>query len=1178
MPLKSLYATIIGIDAYPQNPLYGCTKDALDIDLFLRQWCDQQQDKLQYKPAYFLSPGKVGKQRLDKYTNDRKITIDYKDADFANISSEAFQHLKSANDGDYCFFYYSGHGSQTEAPEEFQYLKSDRMNETMVCVDSRDPAKPEARDLIDKEIAYLLWDALKGKKLHCLIVMDSCHSGNNTRSFTDGIQYRFIGSARNKIPLDKYIGYDKDNSFYTRQGGNMSFPIADYVHLAAALDFEKAQESAEGGLFTSKLVEVLRSGATAKSYRDLMQQVVVAVHNRNSAQTPVAFSADDRNLDNGFLQQERLAFKPIYEVRFDINDAVWKLHAGAMDGLPSSDSGGVSTIKITGEAKEVKIEKVYADFSILDESDMKSFDKTREDYQALISAQAGKKITIGLSKGLLADQPKLQLLKNAYEKIKPLYFEIIFEQKELAPSYLVQLTEENNFVLTGADNDVPLFRRENDAESFLNNTESVGKWISTSEVFSENSDFRKEDFVITVEKIEGQALKLQNIDLVKGVISEIKAEEELVLSYRDNKQPAFRLNISIAPGSNIDTCFVAALYLDSKYGIEHNLIPARTSLKKSGSPVYFRTIIQNHETKTLPVYIDDKYKLYNINEISAFIKIFASDQPMNLERFRQESLELDDKVPKLRGDFRLDPEDDNIVKEASWNVFTHKVRIIGPAKERELQAGTVAEFSAFSVTVPEGIRAKAVAITGDDLQQKLRSTSMRSADGEADELKHRVFPPDDLFGDALVDDNPFAKGLNSSANNGIVMLEIFPSDGKNLVLADGETIEIAINKPKVQTRSAEDQDFEETVIPYGFDENSGLWYPLGYCDEDGVIHIQQIPEPGPGIISQTTVPLTRSLGGSVKMFFKKIFRRKERLNKLVLYGFNADGSWKELSKEPSAMKPLLEQSPDGKAVLVIHGLTGDTRHIAGSLKELAGFDKLTDFVLTYDYENLATPIKDAAVSLGKDLKEVGFGEAGIPSLTILAHSQGGLVTRWLVEKENGNQYVKKMILVGVSSAGSELAKLGSALLALLTHALNGPPVMKLAITGLSFVLKKMKLDPGRTLKDTKPGSDFIIDLSKNSIPAGVDYAVIGGDISLLNGYDGDDPFLKRLKKALMRDIVFPGIIGIVYQGKKTDIAVTLDSMQSIHGFDPAAMKVVASNHLSYFREKLIQNELLELLK
>ena len=33
-----------------------------------------------------------------------------------------------------------------------------------------------------------------------------------------------------------------------------------------------------------------------------------------------------------------------------------------------------------------------------------------------------------------------------------------------------------------------------------------------------------------------------------------------------------------------------------------------------------------------------------------------------------------------------------------------------------------------------------------------------------------------------------------------------------------------------------------------------------------------------------------------------------------------------------------------------------------------------------------------------------------------------------------------------------------------------------------------------------------------------------------------------------------------------------------YGFDPAKMRVVASNHLSYFREKLIQNELLELLK
>lgn len=1181
MPSKTLYATIIGIDNYPQTPLYGCTRDALNIDLFLRQWCEQQKRKLIYDPAYFLSPGKVGEARLEKYKSERNYKIDYQQASFENITTKAFAHLKSAKEGDYCLLYYSGHGSQTDAPEEFQYAKSDRKNETLVCVDSRDAKNPDARDLIDKEIAFLLWDALKDKKVHCLIIMDSCHSGNNTRSFTEGVQYRHIGSSRNKIPLEKYLGYDTHQSFYKKEGGQVSFPIADYVHLAAALDFEKAQESEDGGLFTSKLVEVLRSGGTAKSYRDLMQQVVIAVHNRNVAQTPVAFSADDKNLDLGFLQQDRIAFRPVYEVRFDISNALWKLYAGSMDGLSSDGTTGATTIRIAGSEKEIPVIKVYADFSILDETQMSGFDKTKEDYQAVLASTAAKKLKVGISKGLAKENALLNALKEAAKKIKPIFLDVAFDSGNGVPDYLIQVTDENYFVLTAADGAVPLFRREKDAFSFLNNTESVAKWINTSDLFNENSIYRKEDFVFKIEKIEGQTLKLQTLDLVKGTEQDVKPEEEIVLSYRDGKQPAFRFSISIAADSNLQKCFIGALYLDSKYGISHELIPAGTSLLKGGTPVYLKTILNNFETKTLPLVIDKNYRNYNINEITAFLKIFVSDNPLNLEKFNQEALELDDAVSKkFRGSdqFQIDPSQDSVVKEAEWNVFTNRIRIVGPAKEKNLEATEVADFTAFQVTVPEGISAKAVAVTGDDLQKKIQSTSMRSADSEADQLKYEVIPPDYIWGDTLVDETPFASGLNPSSNNGIVMLEILPPGDQPVKIPEGKEIEIKITPPAAKTRSAESTDLEETIIPFGFDDEAGIWFPLGYCDENGTIHIQELPPPTAGRISDTTAPLTRSLGSSIKMFFKKIFRRNDRLNTLALYSFNDNGSWKERTQDPTEMNAILKKKPNAKAALLIHGLTGDTRHIVTSLKDMKDLDSMLDYVLAFDYENLSTPVTDVAASLRRDLETAGFGTTGAPSLTIIAHSQGGMVARWLVEKENGNRYVKKLILVGVANAGSELAKLGSGLLALITHALNGPPVVKMVITGLSFVLKKLKLDPGRTLKDTEPNSDFITELRTHPMADSVEYSLIGGDISLLNNYNGDDPFFQRVKKALLKELVFPGIIGLVYHGKKTDIAVTLESMQAINGYDKTKLTVVASNHLSYFREQLIQKELKELLQ
>jgi len=41
MPQKNLFTTLIGINAYPKNPLNGCVHDVLEMDVFLRKLCQQ---------------------------------------------------------------------------------------------------------------------------------------------------------------------------------------------------------------------------------------------------------------------------------------------------------------------------------------------------------------------------------------------------------------------------------------------------------------------------------------------------------------------------------------------------------------------------------------------------------------------------------------------------------------------------------------------------------------------------------------------------------------------------------------------------------------------------------------------------------------------------------------------------------------------------------------------------------------------------------------------------------------------------------------------------------------------------------------------------------------------------------------------------------------------------------
>ena len=72
MPTRNLFATFIGINAYPQNPLSGCIKDVLNMDLFLREY-KAQQDGLAYEPLYFLAPRANDKELIEEHFASNNI-------------------------------------------------------------------------------------------------------------------------------------------------------------------------------------------------------------------------------------------------------------------------------------------------------------------------------------------------------------------------------------------------------------------------------------------------------------------------------------------------------------------------------------------------------------------------------------------------------------------------------------------------------------------------------------------------------------------------------------------------------------------------------------------------------------------------------------------------------------------------------------------------------------------------------------------------------------------------------------------------------------------------------------------------------------------------------------------------------------------------------------------------
>ncbi|WP_373553251.1 caspase family protein [Haliscomenobacter sp.] len=1200
---KKLYASFIGINAYQSNKLYACIHDVLNLDRFLRKFCAQQPiDTIEYHPAYWLAPHDKGFDQNDLNTHQEQFPDFEPDAlplpTYANIKGQIngpFAHLKQAQAGDICLLFYSGHGSSIEAPQEFWGDKSNRRNETMVCVDSR--TNPEARDLIDKEMAYLIWDALhdpedkaKFKDVHCLVIMDCCHSGSNFRDDEIDprkIRFRHETASKSQVRYDQYLGKE-EGFFELNHEGRAEFAIAPYVHLAAARDDEKAQETFDGGLFTSCLMRQLQAGGTSRTYRDLMSNLAIEVRNRSDKQNPVAFAFAEKDLDQQFLSREITPYRATYPVNF-INGE-WILSAGKIDGLVASGASGDTLVQIPGVEELVKVVVVRNDQSVLDGAPLMSLNQN-EGYEAVLKRLANSPLRVGLSAGLRQASKECAELQAAYEIEPPLFYTIDFLAEEEVDDYVIRLTIEGEYVLTKNNSSIPLFKRSNNPFVFLRYVDSVGKWVGASVLKNESAQFSAADFLFTLEKIEGEAFGT-NPDAVPGEKIGVHGSlpEELVCRYKNGRQPAFRLSIAINPTSNLTECYLGVLYLRSLFGIKIDFIDLdQNKLVKDKESLFLKLKTKDNRLyKTIPFVINKAYEKFNINEITAYLKIFVAVDPQSLalQRFQQADLPLDENIPNYRGDKSGDDgelgfEGDSLGEQRDWTVFTMKIRVVGPNKEQQVQQGTT-DFTAFTLKAPEGFQAIAYALTGDDQQHKLKKINrLKGVDRATDAMVDLVTPPERLFCDVLTSRNPFPAGLSSASDNGVQILELRPTQGSDNFprLQEGQKLTIVPKGQSVRQRSMDDADeaLLETTLPYGYDEKSGLFYPLGYGDEQGNIYIEKLPPPSDGLI-EGDKPLTKGIGQSIKLYFKKVFTRKP-VEVLRLHWQDVEGNWQS-EANASEIQFKLKDQINAKIVLAIHGITGDTNWMLAGLQELHTQGSRMDFILTYDYESLATPIENTAKKLFQRLTEAGFGEANSPKLTIVAHSMGGLITRHMLEiDQKGEDFIQHLIMMGTPNDGSEVAGLREQVFGLITDALNVGGVMKLAISGLSYVLSQFGANATETLAQLTPGSPVLKALKRTEkMPTQVRYSLIAGNISKITEAEAaGNPFLERLVDQIKGKAVYPVLSKFVFNDNQHDMAVTIDSMVAVPGFERGKRIEVCCDHVGYFDAEECLKQLKDLL-
>lgn len=312
----NIYALLVGIDEYIGSvaPLQGCVNDIIAVKEYLE-----------------------GRVSTDGYQLHLRTLLN-QDATRQAIIDSFRQHLCQATSEDVVLFYFAGHGSQEDAPEEFWVLEPDRVDETLVCYDSR---LAGSWDLADKELAKLIGEVAE-KNPHITVIMDCCHSGSGTRGDLEvETAVRKAPIDRRKRPLDSFIFSlaDQLSASHSPKENPTGWTLArgKHIFLAACRDSELAKEyNGDGqrrGAFSYFLLDSLKKANGSLSYRDLFKRANALVRSKVTAQSPQIEATVLSDLDQPFLGGAIAQRTPYFTVCHHKHHD-WIIDGGAVHGIP----------------------------------------------------------------------------------------------------------------------------------------------------------------------------------------------------------------------------------------------------------------------------------------------------------------------------------------------------------------------------------------------------------------------------------------------------------------------------------------------------------------------------------------------------------------------------------------------------------------------------------------------------------------------------------------------------------------------------------------------------------------------------------------------------------------------------------------------------------------------------
>ncbi|AVH63882.1 caspase family protein [Nostoc sp. 'Peltigera membranacea cyanobiont' N6] len=1131
---RKIYVLLVGIDNYPdpKHRLDGCVNDITAITEYLNERFDPQEYQL-----HLL--------KLQDEQATREAIIN----GFRN-------HLCQAQKDDVVLFYYSGHGSQELAPKEFWHIEPDHLDETLVCHDSR---TENGWDLADKELAKLIAEVAE-KEPHITIIMDCCHSGSGTKDPMQEAKERRFPADKRERPLDSFIfkledlekltdSRDRDPEKYPT---GWKIPKGRHVLLAACRDYETAKEypGKFRGYFSYYLLDTLTKTNGKLTYRDLFARTNAIVRSEGREQSPQLEVNHPQDSDKLFLDGAIAEVAPYFIVNHDKTSG-WVIEGGVVHGVQPPKNGETTLFALfkfdannddlRDPSKSVGTAKVTQVLPTKSKIDIEGVENLATDstFKAVVTSLPLPPLGVSIEGDEAGVNLACEQLNKAGLNGKPSAY--VRESQEIGNADLRLLCYNDQYVIARPTDEHPIVAQidgytPDNAEKAIKRLEHIARWTTIAQL--KNT----------------AATQIKTGDVKMELIfkdEDLSQSQQMRLQYKSKdgkwQPPEFKLKLT---NTTKKPFYCALVNLSDSFSISAPFFESGSIRLQQGESAYAL------DGEELILEVPDEYWKLGITEYKDIIKLIVSNDEFDARLLNQDK--LDAPRPRSRN-----------IESANQSSFE---RLMDRTQNREIRAKSSAvsfdDWYAEEITITTVRPLESTPVSQEQEQQlaggvklqphpslvanvRLTTTPQVSRD-----LGNKIVPPILRENPEVI--RPFQFTISRGTDPGLSVLELSNVKDHEVVTPDAPL------KLLVDGQLANN----EYLLPVGYDGE--FFLPLGRGKATGDAKIEIELERLPAPVSEGE----RSLEGSIRIFFQKVIG--QGLGREFEYPILAVASVGEDKKvtynqDENYVKQQIAQAK--RIALYIHGIIGDTESLVSTIKQpvlqldgqKSSISELYDVVLTFDYENLNTNIEQNAQHLKRRLKDVGLSENHGKQLHIIAHSMGGLVSRWFIEREGGNKVVQHLIMLGTPNAGSPWAVVEDWVKLTLGIALNSLATVAPPATVVGTLLGTLEKNIRVSLAQMNPGSEFLNSLAASDDP-GIPYSIIAGNTSIIAAALEEQPqkkssILKRLQQRL-----FNKVVELPFFGVPNDIAVKVDSIKSVPTArsHPPYIQEVPCDHMSYF--------------